>query len=119
MSAEKMDTGTTAGNVATVFSEGDKNEAKAGTGNDEGTTSALHSVTALSTTPKRRGPGRPKLGGIRASQRIKVCEEELDTSWKDSGEIFPKSSSRVGNEYQVDILPQSGTYDMQSDDEPM
>jgi hypothetical protein len=118
MSAEETDTDTTASNEATVSSEGDKNEAKAGVGHDEGTTtSAVHTAAALSS-PKRRGRGRPKLGGIRASPRKKDCEE-VDTSWKDSGEIFPKSSSRVGDEYQVDILPQSGTYEILSDDEPM
>ena len=109
--------GTIASNETIVSSEGDKNETKAGVGHDEGTT-AIHSVAALSS-PKRKSRGRPKLGCIRASPRKKDCEE-VDTSWKDSGEIFPKSSSRVGDEYQVDFLPQSGTYEIPSDDdEPM
>ena len=110
MSAEEMVIGTIASNETIVSSEGDKNETKAGVGHDEGTTtSAIHTAAALSS-PKRKSRGRPKLGCIRASPRKKDCEE-VDTSWKDSGEFFPKSSSRVGDEYQVDFLPSSRTYE--------
>ena len=97
MNDEKINTdaGTVASTVykASVLSEGDKNERK------------LRRQRLIDARMKRRGPG------IRASPRRKICEA-------DTNAMFPKSSSRVGDEYQVDFLPSSGTYknEKQSDE---
>ena len=55
---------------------------------------------------------------FRRKRRKEVAEEsspkpissptKLDFSWKEGGEIFPKKSSRVGDEYQATIIPQAG-----------
>jgi hypothetical protein len=34
----------------------------------------------------------------------------IDLSWKDGGNTFPKASSRVGEEYQAPALPEAGTF---------
>ena len=34
----------------------------------------------------------------------------VDLSWKDGGTLYPKGSSRIGDEYQATNIPEVGTY---------
>mmetsp|Transcript_931 Transcript_931/g.1062 ORF Transcript_931/g.1062 Transcript_931/m.1062 type:complete len:334 (+) Transcript_931:143-1144(+) len=89
MNVEKINTdasnGTSTDYEVSVLSEDDKSERK------------LKRQRLIDARMKKRGPG------IRASPRRKVCEAHTNA-------IFPKSSSRIGAEYQVEFLPSTGTY---------
>eukprot|EP00536_Pseudo-nitzschia_multiseries_P006512 jgi/Psemu1/239446/estExt_Genewise1.C_1390071 len=60
----------------------------------------------LPSRPKR-GLARPRLGVSRQTTPI----EEVDTSWKEGRLLYPKSSSKVGSDYQVTSLPRAGTFE--------
>jgi hypothetical protein len=65
--------------------------------------------------PRRRGPGRQhKLGDSVPSNRN---VHTVDISWKDGGSMYPKRSSRIGEEYQVSFIPPPGTYDKEPETE--
>lgn len=61
--------------------------------------SAMH--TMQWSQPTRRQPRRQMQSPAR-----------LDLSWKDGGSAFPRTSSRVGSEYQAVDLPLPGTFVM-------
>jgi hypothetical protein len=62
----------------------------------------------LMAQPKRVR-GRPSLTASRPGQAT------VDVSWKEGGSLYPKRSSRVGEEYQVSFLPAAGTYKEEQD----
>lgn len=57
----------------------------------------------------RRGPGRPpKLGTSLLPKSVRV----VDISWKEGGSAYPKRSSQVGEDHQVnpEKIPPAGSY---------
>ena len=58
----------------------------------------------------RRGPGRPPK--LSSSQLLPKNVRVVDVSWKEGGSAYPKRSSNVGDEYQVDPanIPAAGSH---------
>ncbi|KAL3909423.1 MAG: hypothetical protein SGILL_008095 [Bacillariaceae sp.] len=70
-----------------------------------------HEIQLLTrpTEKIRRGPGRPpKLGTSLLSKSVRV----VDVSWKEGGSAYPKRSSKVGKDHQVnpENIPPAGAY---------
>lgn len=53
----------------------------------------------------------------RDRKKQSMSSDVIDLSWKVGGRNYPKKTSRVGENYQVEKIPEAGTFPQQSDSE--
>lgn len=66
---------------------------------------ALESDAGVKVPPSPPTPPTRRLRPVRHATRI------VDLSWKEGGSAFPRTSSRVGPEYQAVDIPSSDTFE--------
>ena len=50
-------------------------------------------------------------------ERPSLSSAIIDLSWKDGGTVYPKSSSRIGEQYQVTMIPSVQTKNAMDEDD--